>query len=78
MAAVIQNSYFPHDLPWAINPEQQARFNKLLRWSVAAIIISSIFVFIFTITRTRRARKTRTRAFSKINSKGGSTSTTTT
>lgn len=45
MAAVIQNSYFPHDLPWSINPEQQARFNKLLRWSVAAIIF---LAFLFT------------------------------
>ncbi len=46
MAAVIQNSYFPHDLPWTINPEQQARFNKLLRWSVVAVFF---LVFLFAI-----------------------------
>jgi len=44
MAAIITNSYFPHDLPWTIQAEQQARFNKLLRWSVAAIIF---FAFLF-------------------------------
>lgn len=46
MAAVIQNSYYPHDLPWALHPEQQARFNKLLRWSVAGIIFLA-FLFAF-------------------------------
>ena len=44
MAAIIENSYFPHDLPWTLQAEQQARFNKLLRWSVAAIIF---FAFLF-------------------------------
>ena len=46
MAAIIQNSYFPHDLPWTIHPEQQARFNKLLRWSIVAVIF---LVFLFAI-----------------------------
>ena len=46
MAATIANSFFPQDLPWAIQREQQDRFNKLLRWSVAAIIIFS-FLFAF-------------------------------
>jgi protein TonB len=46
MAAVISNSYFPHDLPWAIQPEQQKRFNKLLRWSVSGIIFLA-FLFMF-------------------------------
>jgi len=46
MAAIIANSYFPHDLPWTLHAEQQARFNKLLRWSVAAIILFS-FLFAF-------------------------------
>ncbi|MEJ2114682.1 MAG: AgmX/PglI C-terminal domain-containing protein [Gammaproteobacteria bacterium] len=44
MAAVIENSYFPHDLPWTLQAEQQARFNKLLRWSVVAIMF---FAFLF-------------------------------
>ncbi|QMU60666.1 MAG: TonB family protein [Gammaproteobacteria bacterium] len=38
MAATITNSYFPHDLPWTLQREQQARYNKLLRWSVTGII----------------------------------------
>lgn len=45
MAAVISNSYYPHDLPWTIQHEQQQRFNKLLRWSVAGIIF---LAFLFT------------------------------
>jgi len=45
MAATIANSYYPHDLPWTLQPEQQARFNKLLRWSVAGIIF---LAFLFT------------------------------
>jgi TonB family protein len=44
MAATIANSYFPQDLPWTIQKEQQDRFNKLLRWSVAAMIF---FAFLF-------------------------------
>ncbi len=46
MAAVIQNSYFPHDLPWSIHPDQQASFNKLLRWSVVAVLF---LIFLFAI-----------------------------
>ena len=44
MAATIVNSFYPQDLPWTIQKEQQDRFNKLLRWSVSAIIF---FVFLF-------------------------------
>ncbi len=46
MAATIANSYFPQDLPWTIQKEQQVRFNKLLRWSVSAIIFLA-FLFAF-------------------------------
>lgn len=46
MAATISNSYFPQDLPWTIQKEQQVRFNKLLRWSVSAIIFLA-FLFAF-------------------------------
>ena len=46
MAAILENSFFPHDLPWTLQAEQQARFNKLLRWSVAAIIF---FAFLFAL-----------------------------
>ena len=46
MAAVIQQSYFPHDLPWVNQPDQQSRFNKLLRWSIS-IIIFLAFLFSF-------------------------------
>jgi len=46
MAAVIQHTFIPQDLPWAVSPEQQKRFNKLLRWSVSAMIILA-FLFAF-------------------------------
>ncbi|MFK7816178.1 MAG: TonB family protein [Gammaproteobacteria bacterium] len=46
MAASIANSYFPQDLPWTIQQDQQSRFNKLLRWSVASIIFLA-FLFAF-------------------------------
>ena len=46
MAATIANSFFPQDLPWTIQREQQDRFNKLLRWSVVAIIFFS-FLFAY-------------------------------
>ena len=46
MAAVIQHTFIPQDLPWAVQPEQQTRFNKLLRWSVSGIIFLA-FLFAF-------------------------------
>lgn len=47
MSATIAYSYYPHDLPWAIQKEQQDRFNKLVRWTVAAaIFLSFLFAFL--------------------------------
>jgi len=47
MAAIIENSYYPHDLPWSLHPEQQARFNKLLRWSVVGVVfLALLFAFL--------------------------------
>lgn len=47
MSATIAYSYYPHDLPWTIQKESQDRFNKLIRWTVAAaIILSFLFAFL--------------------------------
>jgi len=47
MSATIAYSYYPHDLPWTIQKEQQDRFNKLVRWTVAgAIFLSFLFTFL--------------------------------
>lgn len=47
MSATIAYSYYPHELPWAIQKEQQDRFNKLVRWAVAAAIsLSFLFAFL--------------------------------
>ncbi len=46
MAAVIANTFYQHDLPWTIQKVDQERFNKLLRWSVSAVIVL-IFLFAF-------------------------------
>ena len=46
MSATIAYSYYPHDLPWVIQKEQQDRFNKLLRWTVSAVIFLC-FLFAF-------------------------------
>ncbi len=46
MAATIAHSFFPQDLPWSTQKEQQGRFNKLLRWSVSGIIFLA-FLFAF-------------------------------
>lgn len=45
MSAAVAYSFIPQDLPWAINKEQQDRFNKLLRWSVSIVIV---LIFLFT------------------------------
>lgn len=46
MSAAVAYSYIPQDLPWAINKEQQDRYNKILRWSVSSIIV---LIFLFAI-----------------------------
>ena len=47
MSAVIANSYYPHDLPWTIQPETQERFRKLLRWSLVSVLFMALlFTFL--------------------------------
>ena len=47
MSATIAFSYYPHDLPWTIQKEQQDRFNKLVRWTISgAIFLSFLFAYL--------------------------------